>query len=70
MTEFDCVECGWHVVLMVPASNTRLKLCMQCVSLPGWHEDYELRRIFGGAPRGAAWPFDWPKPRNGVSSTS
>lgn len=54
MVEFDCCECGRHIVAIVMAPST--PLCATCIALPSWHEDFELRRVLGEA-NGAAWPF-------------
>lgn len=56
MAEFDCCECGVHVTAVVSDKPPVPPLCALCLSLPGWHEDYELRTVFGEA-NGAAWPF-------------
>lgn len=40
--EFDCCECGVHVVQMIePAPDPRL--CCHCLHMPGWYDNPELR---------------------------
>ena len=46
MIEFDCCECRQHVVAIVAEKAPEPPLCALCVSLPGWHEDPKLRRLF------------------------
>jgi DNA-directed RNA polymerase subunit RPC12/RpoP len=41
---FDCVECGRHVLRFAPAPD--VKLCANCVSMPGWFEDPEVCALF------------------------
>jgi len=41
--EFDCIECGRHVVRMVCMPN--IELCGMCISTPGWHENAEIRAV-------------------------
>lgn len=56
MIEFDCSECGRHIVAIVVDEIPEAGLCALCVALPSWHESFEYRRVFGEAA-GAAWPF-------------
>jgi hypothetical protein len=43
-TEFDCIECGRHIVrLAAPADQP--KLCAACITMPGWFRDPKLRAI-------------------------
>ena len=42
--EFDCVECGQHVI-QFGADLDRPALCANCMTLPGWFNEPELRRI-------------------------
>jgi hypothetical protein len=43
MDEFDCIECGRHIILFCgPATHHR---CAACVCLPGWFNDPELARV-------------------------
>jgi hypothetical protein len=40
--EFDCVECGRHIVAFVgPISD----LCGACQTMPGWFNDPEIARV-------------------------
>lgn len=41
--EFDCVECGRHIVQIVGDLDTPA-LCALCMTVPGWHDDPELRQ--------------------------
>lgn len=56
MVEFDCCECGRHIVAVIPDVPPAPPLCAQCLALPGWHEEFALRAILGSAA-GAPWPF-------------
>lgn len=47
MTEFDCCECGAHVVAVIPEEPPEPPLCATCLHIPGWHEDGKLRAILG-----------------------
>ncbi len=51
--EFDCVECGRHIVRII-ARPTEPKLCAECLMFPGWYKNPELRVLldpeFAGAP--------------------
>jgi hypothetical protein len=40
--EFDCAECGRHIVAFVRPSDAAL--CAACLHLPGWYRDVGLRR--------------------------
>lgn len=40
VTEFDCVECGRHII-QIGGPTTRK--CAACMALPGWFRDPELR---------------------------
>jgi len=42
--EFDCVECGRHIVAIVWYEGSPL-LCAHCIHIPGWHEHPELRSL-------------------------
>jgi hypothetical protein len=40
--EFDCADCGRHIVVIVgPIAD----LCAACQMLPGWFRDREIARI-------------------------
>lgn len=39
MVEFDCCECGRHIVAIVAEKVPEPPLCAECIHLPGWHED-------------------------------
>ena len=42
--EFDCCECGRHIVVIAgPVSE--FHLCGACLMVPGWHEIPELRAV-------------------------
>jgi hypothetical protein len=41
-TEFDCCECGVHVIGCVPSPIH--PYCALCVWLPGWWRSAELRK--------------------------
>jgi hypothetical protein len=43
-TEFDCCECGVHVIGCVPSPLH--PYCALCVWLPGWWRSAELRKRF------------------------
>lgn len=43
--EFDCFECGQHIV-DCSGTNTS-NLCATCICIPGWFTDADLRAIFG-----------------------
>ena len=42
--EFDCMECGRHVVQTIADWN-KLPLCAECLYLPGWFQDQALRSM-------------------------
>ena len=43
--EFDCCECGRHIIVVVGVIPDRLSLCAVCISMPGWFRDPRLREI-------------------------
>jgi hypothetical protein len=47
MVEFDCCECGVHVVAVATEKVPEPPLCAMCLHMPSWFEDPELRKIFG-----------------------
>lgn len=42
--EFDCIECGRHIIRIISELNTP-KLCAMCMHLPGWFNDPLLVHI-------------------------
>jgi hypothetical protein len=55
MAEFDCCECGRHIISYGYGSDRPPEppLCAACLMLPGWPSIPELRKIFGLAgPKG------------------
>jgi len=42
--EFYCVECGRHIVRF--HNSWDVKLCVECVYIPGWFQDPKLCAIF------------------------
>jgi hypothetical protein len=40
--EFDCSECGRHIVRLSPG-RPEFGLCALCIDVPGWHDIPELR---------------------------
>jgi hypothetical protein len=40
--EFDCCECGRHIIVLC---GTTAPLCAACLMLPGWHRDTRLRAV-------------------------
>jgi hypothetical protein len=43
MIEFDCAECGRHIVRFMDDGPSRL--CAECTTLPGWFKDPRLREM-------------------------
>jgi hypothetical protein len=41
--EFDCVECGRHIIRFAGDGGV---LCALCLFTPGWFRNEELREIF------------------------
>ena len=41
--EFDCAECGRHIISIVPSGYE--PLCGLCVYHPGWFRNSELRKV-------------------------
>lgn len=41
--EFDCAECGRHVIDYVPPPDP--KLCAACVGVPGWYDHEDFARM-------------------------
>lgn len=46
MVEFDCCECGDHIVAIVAEKVPEPPLCATCLYLPGWKENPKLRAVF------------------------
>jgi hypothetical protein len=42
--EFDCVECGRHIVRFAAWDNEPA-LCAECLFLPGWYKSPGLKQI-------------------------
>lgn len=40
--EFDCTDCGRHIVDVIADKPPYGCLCAQCIHLPGWHLDPKL----------------------------
>lgn len=43
-TEFDCGECGRHIVSIIALTPTAPRICATCTLVPGWIEDPILRK--------------------------
>lgn len=43
--EFDCDDCGQHIVALALDVPPNPALCAECVHLPGWFEDPVLRKM-------------------------
>lgn len=53
--EFDCAECGQHIVDIVADEVRYPAICAHCLYLPGWFYDPTLRKMFGSdAPAAVA----------------
>lgn len=55
--EFDCTDCGVHVVDVIATEPPAVKTCATCTRLPGWKYHPELRAVFG---TGVLEPTQWP----------
>lgn len=42
--EFDCVECGRHIISLQTWEPT-FCLCGMCIMMPGWYDDPRLREV-------------------------
>ena len=42
MDEFDCIECGRHIIVICAPPNMPA-LCAICITMPGWFNDPQLR---------------------------
>ena len=40
--EFDCAECGRHIIQMIPDDR---HLCAECIFMPGWFKNDDLRAV-------------------------
>ena len=49
MIEFDCVECGQHIIRF-NGEPGEPQLCGHCLHIPGWFRHPEVRRML--APEG------------------
>lgn len=52
--EFDCAECGRHIIHFGPAPAAPLR-CSTCIEIPDWYRDAELRAVLEPDP-------DWVPP--------
>lgn len=43
--EFDCAECGRSIWRATGLAENEPRLCAECLCVPGWIEDAELRRL-------------------------
>jgi hypothetical protein len=43
-TEFDCSECGRHIVVIAGEVN-EARLCASCLTPPGWFREPAIRAI-------------------------
>lgn len=41
--EFDCIECGRHIVAFVLCQGVEHGLCVACLMHPGWFKDAAFR---------------------------
>lgn len=41
--EFDCGDCGRHIVFIIGELAPMPRLCAECIALPGWCNDPKLR---------------------------
>jgi hypothetical protein len=44
---FTCVECG-RMVARFPMRDDEMRLCAECLVLPGWYEIPLIRSLIGG----------------------
>lgn len=51
--EFDCVECGRHIIRVIHRPG-ELLICAECMFMPGWYTVPELRDILD--PERRWWP--------------
>ncbi|HEY8136221.1 MAG TPA: hypothetical protein VIF61_00175 [Methylocystis sp.] len=43
--EFDCIECGRHIVTFVLVAGAEHSLCVACLLPPGWFKDLAFRAV-------------------------
>lgn len=43
--EYDCCECGRHIVLITSPVPPTPPLCAACQSIPGWYRFPQLRAV-------------------------
>lgn len=49
MIEYDCKECGMHVIRMI-GTMPEPAICCHCEYLPGWYKDPVLARVIPYKP--------------------
>lgn len=42
--EFDCIECGRHII-SIGAAPWDAEICCMCVHMPGWFRNPDLRAV-------------------------
>lgn len=50
--EFDCCECGNHILLFSPSGPPEPPLCGLCQHIPGWFRHPQLRAVLDPAHDG------------------
>ena len=43
--EFDCCECGRHIIVMHTATIPEMRLCAACQTIPGWYRFPQYRAV-------------------------
>ena len=43
--EFDCCECGRHIIVLSSAMPPDIRLCGVCQHMPGWYRFPEVRAM-------------------------
>jgi hypothetical protein len=43
--EFDCVDCGRHIVRMILFAGEDGRRCAHCMHMPGWHRDPNIAKL-------------------------
>ena len=46
MIEFDCADCGQHIMVFGDDRLPEGPFCLTCLYMPGWFKDPKLRAIF------------------------
>lgn len=46
MVEFDCTDCGRHIIAITEDKPPEGPFCATCLHLPGWFRDPVLRKMF------------------------